>query len=85
MVGGKTRMTGPAYSFLIEHSTGQKVLFDLSTRKDWENLSPMIIDRVKGGNWKVVRGRSVVEILEENGIKGGDIDAIIWSHMHWDQ
>ncbi|RFU33662.1 hypothetical protein B7463_g2685, partial [Scytalidium lignicola] len=72
----------PAYSFLIEHPSGRKLLFDLGVRKDWENLAPKVADGVK--RWKVTVQKGVREILEENGVPGKNIEAVIWSHWHWD-
>jgi glyoxylase-like metal-dependent hydrolase (beta-lactamase superfamily II) len=60
------------------------LLFDLGVRKDVENLSPRIIARMKAGNWQVTVQKDVREQLEENGINGKEIEAIIWSHWHWD-
>ena len=69
----------PAYSFLIENpANGRKVLFDLGVRKDWKNLAPRIADRIRGGGWQVTVEKDVAEILQEGGVKPGDIDAIIW-------
>lgn len=41
-------MDCPGYSFLIEYAISrQKLLFDLSVRKDWENLVPVIVNNIK--------------------------------------
>ncbi|KAL9612333.1 MAG: hypothetical protein Q9167_003066 [Letrouitia subvulpina] len=75
----------PAYSFLIEHpGDGRKLLFDLGVRKDWENLSPSIVKHIKAWNAKVSVEKGVAEILEEGGVNPQEIEAIIWSHYHWD-
>ncbi|KAH8808512.1 beta-lactamase-like protein [Xylogone sp. PMI_703] len=74
----------PAYSFLIEHPSGRNLLFDLGIRKDWENLAPKLANLIKSGGWKVTIQKGVREILEENGVSAKDIEAIIWSHWHWD-
>ncbi|KAK5003623.1 hypothetical protein LTR60_006778, partial [Cryomyces antarcticus] len=50
-IKGKTKLTCPAFSFLIEHSSGKKVLFDLGVRKDFENLAPHIVEMAKKGGW----------------------------------
>ena len=69
----------PAFSFLIDHPTnGRKVLFDLGVRKDWKNLAPRIADRIRGGGWHVTVEKDVAEILQEGGLKPGDVEAIIW-------
>ncbi|KAL8856492.1 MAG: hypothetical protein Q9178_006891 [Gyalolechia marmorata] len=75
----------PAYSFLIEHGrSGQKVLFDLGLRKDWENLSPTITTRIKEHGWSVTAEKGVVDILKDGGFEPKSINAIVWSHHHWD-
>lgn len=74
----------PAFSFLIEHPDGQKLLFDLGVRKDWENLSARISKRIKDGGWSVTVERGVADILQDSGVGPESINAIIWSHLHWD-
>jgi glyoxylase-like metal-dependent hydrolase (beta-lactamase superfamily II) len=74
----------PAFSFLIEHPSSRNLLFDLGVRKDTENFSPRIVSRITEGGWKVTVEKGVREQLEENGVKGENIEAIIWSHWHWD-
>ena len=69
----------PAFSFLIEHvSSGRKILFDLGVRKDWENLPPVIVKRIKDGGWKVTVEKGIAEILQEGGVAPKDIEAIVW-------
>ncbi|KAL8779003.1 MAG: hypothetical protein Q9213_007152 [Squamulea squamosa] len=75
----------PAYSFLIEHEKShQKVLFDLGVRKDWENLAPNISARINEQGWSVTVEKGVVDILMDCGVEPKSINAIIWSHYHWD-
>ncbi|KAL8664290.1 MAG: hypothetical protein Q9168_007937, partial [Polycauliona sp. 1 TL-2023] len=75
----------PAYSFLIEHqASGQKLLFDLGVRKDWENLTPKIASAIKEKGWSVAVEKGVVDVLKEGGVDPKSINAIIWSHYHWD-
>ncbi|KAL9602695.1 MAG: hypothetical protein Q9219_001685 [cf. Caloplaca sp. 3 TL-2023] len=75
----------PAFSFLIEHAGSRsKVLFDLGVRKDWENLSPRISNRIKDAGWSVTVEKGVADILKEGGVDPESISAIIWSHYHWD-
>jgi glyoxylase-like metal-dependent hydrolase (beta-lactamase superfamily II) len=84
VIPGYTEINCPAYSFLVTHPSGRILLFDLGVRKDVENLAPRIIKRMKAGNWQVNVQKGVREQLEEHGINGKDIEAIIWSHWHWD-
>jgi glyoxylase-like metal-dependent hydrolase (beta-lactamase superfamily II) len=81
-IEGFTTFDCPAFSFLIEHSSGRKLLFDLGVRKDFENLAPRIVERIK--NWKVTVKMGVREQLEQHGVNGKDVEGIIWSHWHWD-
>ncbi|KAI4190992.1 MAG: hypothetical protein L6R41_000442 [Letrouitia leprolyta] len=75
----------PAFSFLIEHrATSTKLLFDLGVRKDWEKLSTKIYDRIKAGGWSVTVEKGVADILKDNGVEPASVNAIIWSHLHWD-
>ena len=68
----------PSYSFLIEHPSGQKVLFDLGIRKDWHNLAPAIVERFKKVGHRPMAKKNVSEILDESGIGKDSIQAVIW-------
>lgn len=75
--------SGPSYSFLIRHPNGN-LLFDLGTRKDWETSLPPSCKYIKELGWKVHVDKDVPELLTANGVKLTDINAIAWSHHHWD-
>lgn len=84
-IKGFDDLSAPSYSFLIEHPSGRKLLFDLGVRKDWENLSPAttsMIQHIGPGKAEVKKG--VRELLEEHGVAGSSIEGIIWSHWHFD-
>jgi glyoxylase-like metal-dependent hydrolase (beta-lactamase superfamily II) len=83
-VKGFENLSCPAFSFLVEHPSGRKLLFDLGVRKDHENYAPGIVKRIKDGGWKVVVKQDVREQLEANGVNSKDLEGIIWSHWHWD-
>ncbi|KAJ9664946.1 hypothetical protein H2201_004998 [Coniosporium apollinis] len=83
-IKGHDRLICPSYSFLIQHPDGKTLLFDLGMRKDWENLAPRIVKRIRTEDWTVKAEKNVADILQENGFKLKDISAIIWSHHHWD-
>jgi glyoxylase-like metal-dependent hydrolase (beta-lactamase superfamily II) len=83
-IKGFTHLDCPAYSFLIEHPSGRKLLFDLGVRKDFENLVPALSNVIESNGWKISVKQGVRDQLEEHGVNGSDIEGVIWSHWHWD-
>ena len=77
-ITGYDYLSCPAFSFIIEHSAGTKVLFDLGVRKDWKNFSPSLYKRITSYGWQIVVQKDVRDILEEQNIDLQKIDAIIW-------
>ncbi|KAI0021769.1 beta-lactamase-like protein [Xylariomycetidae sp. FL0641] len=76
-----------SYAFLITHEQeGRKrrVLFDLGIRKDWETLVPRVLRKFEEHNAKVEVVKDVADQLVENGVDLSQIEAVIWSHFHWD-
>ena len=76
--GYKTAGACPSFCFLLEHPSGQKILFDLGIRKDWENLAPAIVERFKKVGHQPSADKNVSEILDESGVGKGNITAVIW-------
>ncbi|KAK1658741.1 beta-lactamase-like protein [Colletotrichum godetiae] len=74
----------PCLVFLIENSTGRKVLFDLGLRKDWEKLSPVSLTEIQNDKIHIVLEEDIVDILQRGGIEPGEIEAVVLSHHHWD-
>lgn len=69
----------PAYSFLIKHDPSEKnYLFDLSIRKDLENLAKRNRDLLEKGGWKVDVPRDVKDVLDAGVMGDLDINGIIW-------
>jgi glyoxylase-like metal-dependent hydrolase (beta-lactamase superfamily II) len=83
-IKGTERLHCPAFVFLVEHSSGRKLLFDLGVRKDFEKLPPPIQAYIQQGAVQVTVEKDVLTILNENGVNAKEIEAIIWSHWHWD-
>ncbi|GME43684.1 Metallo-beta-lactamase superfamily protein [Neofusicoccum parvum] len=88
-IEGHTHLDLPAYSFLIENPQFGKTLFDLSLRKDWESLAPLMVNQVKTLKetdplFVIEVERDVRDVLEENGIQATEIKSMIWSHWHCD-
>ena len=68
----------PSLSFLLEHPSGQKLLFDLGVPKDITVLGPEVADRLKKVGHRIEVEKDVVEVLEENAIQRDEINAVIW-------
>lgn len=86
-IPGHDLLYGPMFSFLIEQpSSGRKVLFDLALRTDWQKLPPAVMQILSLPGWKLQSDRNVADILQDNGVDvaGGAIEAVIWSHWHFD-
>lgn len=74
-----------SYSFLITHRSlvnGEEkvrnVLFDLGIRKDWENLVPSMVKKLKQWGTRLEIEAELSDILQEGGVNLADIEAIVW-------
>ncbi|CAO2657469.1 Nn.00g035950.m01.CDS01 [Neocucurbitaria sp. VM-36] len=76
--------TSPSFSFLVEHPSGRKIVFDLGIRKDHQHYSKKIADYLPTTNYDIQVSKNVIDILREEGVNSDDIEAVVWSHWHWD-
>lgn len=84
-IKGHDALSCPAYSFLVEHPSGRKLIFDLGLRKDVDNLALKIRETfLQMPGSKVETKLDVREQLEEHGVPGSSIEGVIWSHWHFD-
>jgi len=89
-IKGHDWLAAPVFSFLIQHhgpDGTRTLLFDLGIRKDWWNSAPALVDHLRSINppWTLDTKKSVLEILNDaNNIEISTIEAIIWSHHHFD-
>jgi hypothetical protein len=74
----KTFPTSPSHSFLLEHASGRKLVFDLGIRKDYHNYSPSIAAYLPTTGYDIQVSKNVVDILEEGGVPPKEIEAVIW-------
>jgi len=74
----ETFKTAPSLTFILEHPSGRRLVWDLGIRKDYQNYSKPIADYLPTTNYDIQVTKNVVDILEENGIKGSEIEAVIW-------
>ncbi|WYZ45919.1 hypothetical protein EsH8_IX_000144 [Colletotrichum jinshuiense] len=82
--GLETFKTSPSLCFLLEHPSGRKLVWDLGIRKDYNNYAPSITNYLPTTKYDIQVTKNVVDILEENGVAASDVEAVIWSHWHWD-
>lgn len=63
------------------------MVFDLGVRPDWQNYAPKVVSLIKATT-VVTPGSDVTSMLDadDNGlnIRSADIQAVIWSHNHFD-
>lgn len=72
-----------AFSFLIEHPSGRKVLYDLGMRRDIQNSPPATV-ALLSGPIEVTVERDVPDTLQANGMKLEEIEALVPSHWHFE-
>lgn len=84
-ISGHEYLAAPAFSFLIQHTSfNRSMVFDLGVRKDWWNSSPFLTTRFQAGGYSITVEKSVREILEQEGVDAAKLEAIVWSHWHFD-
>lgn len=96
-IPGHDNLDCPSYSFLVTNAKGNRhILFDLGARTDWETGLPKgMVDFIKGCGGDMIVEKDIANILDEqadkdDGSHGGklpkssDIEAIVWSHHHFD-
>lgn len=76
--GLDTFKTSPSLSFLLEHPSGRKVVFDLGIRKDYCNYSAKITSYLPTTNYNIEVEKNVAEILEDGGVCLDDVEAVVW-------
>lgn len=76
--GLETFKSSPSLSFLIEHQSGRKLVFDLGIRKDYDNYSPSIVKYLPTTKYTIEVAGNVADILQDNGVPLTEIEAVIW-------
>ncbi|KAJ5600954.1 hypothetical protein N7450_002021 [Penicillium hetheringtonii] len=74
----------PSWSFLIEHGSGKKLLFDMGVPKEWRKMAPVVVKSLESHGWDINVDKEVIDILSGHGLAADEISGIIWSHWHWD-
>lgn len=76
--GMETHPSNPSFSFLLEHISGRKLVFDLGIRKDYNNYAPKIAEYIPTTKYNIDVTKNVVDILREYGVKLEEVEAVIW-------
>ncbi|KAL1984112.1 hypothetical protein VTN96DRAFT_9612 [Rasamsonia emersonii] len=76
----------PTFAFYIHNPRlNKRVLFDNGARKDWWNVPPRVFHNLKTKGVAGIRTTyDVYDILAAGGVDPKTIDAVVWSHFHWD-
>ncbi|KAL2831014.1 beta-lactamase-like protein [Aspergillus pseudoustus] len=84
MLGMEYMPVLPSWSFLIQHASGEKLLFDLGVPGDWRTFAPVVTEKLEARGWDITVDKEVVDVLGDHGVAAHEISGIIWSHWHWD-
>jgi len=75
----------PTFAFHITNDkSGRELLFDLGTRKDWQNSVPHIAGLVDGHVHGLRVKKDVLDILPEGNVDINNVEALVLSHWHFD-
>lgn len=77
------RIEVPSMSFLVQPPNGRKIVFDLGLRKEWQNYSPDIQSHLQK-RLPIRTAPDISDCLRDGGLQPSDVDAIIYSHVHYD-
>jgi hypothetical protein len=77
-VDGLDKITIPGWSFLIQTSKGEKVLFDLCFTPDKGTYPPGTWDFINAAGSTVHGTKHVADVLKENNVDPAEISSVIW-------
>lgn len=77
------RVIVPSLSFLLQHPSGFKIVFDLGMRKIWQDYAPSIRQHLQK-RLPIETEPDVSDCLRRGGLEPRDVDAVILSHVHYD-
>lgn len=70
--------TIPSWSFLIEHGSGRKAVFDLGMPKNIKELAPLVSEDDRFDHWDIRSSKEVIDVLEEHSVPASQINSAIW-------
>lgn len=68
----------PSWSFLIEHRSGHKAIFDLGLPKNIKELAPLVSEDDRFDHWDIRSPKEVIDVLEEHRVPASQINSAIW-------
>ncbi|CAO2656065.1 Nn.00g048680.m01.CDS01 [Neocucurbitaria sp. VM-36] len=76
----------PTFAFYIHNPRlNKRILFDMGSRKDWWNLPPVVTEAIEAKGVPGIQiDKDISDILSAGGVDPQTIDAVVWSHYHWD-
>lgn len=85
-IRGHELLNLPTFAFYIYNPRQDKrVLFDMGARSDWWNLPPAVVSAIRAKGIVGLRiTKDVDQVLAAGGVDPATIDAVVWSHFHWD-
>ena len=83
-IKGHEILNCPTFAFLIKHSSGKQIMFDLGSKIDWWNFPPHVDNAIKNAVPGIKIDKDIVQILKEGGTDLNHIEAAVISHWHWD-
>lgn len=70
----------PALSFLLEHPSGKKYLWDLGVPSDLDTLGPQVAERLKKVSY-TIEPADVADTLTAAGVPLESITGVIWRYV----
>lgn len=77
------RNTVPSLSFLVQHPSGCRLIFDLGIRRDLNKYPAALRSRLESRQ-PITGVPDVSASLREGGLASSDIDVVVLSHVHYD-
>lgn len=83
---GHEQLNLPTFAFYIRNKKSDKsILFDNGARKDWWNTPPATCAGIAGkGAAGLIVKEDVYDVLAAGGVNPDTLQAVVWSHWHWD-
>jgi len=75
---GQEYLNLPTAAFHMRHPSGREVMFDLGSRKDYWNFSPVTFGNLQRNCPGLIVKKGIDETLREGGVDLNNISTIVW-------